>query len=102
VRVINTFSNTHPYAFKIFDNFVVPETQHAVALTFKVMGSCCVRCLLHHMLATIQFNHQALFRTAEVDNVTSHRVLATELHAMQLPAPQVRPQQAFNVGLRAT
>ena len=88
MRVINTFSNTHQYAFKIFDNFVVPETQHAAPLLLKVSGSFCICSFLPHVLATIQFNRQVLLRAAEIDDVTGYRVLSTEFHAMQLPAPQ--------------
>mgnify|MGYP001812473683 FL=1 len=87
MRVINVFSSTHRHTIEIPDDLVVPETQHAIAFTLKVPGSCCVRRLLFHVLATIQLNHQAPFRTAEINDVTGYRVLSTELHALQLPAP---------------
>lgn len=88
MRVINIFRNTHQYAIQVLNNLVVPEPQHAVTLLLKVSGSFCIGSLLRYMLATIQFNHQVPLRTAEIDDVTGYRVLSTEFHAMQLPAPQ--------------
>jgi hypothetical protein len=88
VREISTFSNMHQDAFKVCNDFVVPETQHAAPLLLKVSGSFCICSFLPHVLATIQFNRQVLLRAAEIDDVTGYRVLSTEFHAMQLPAPQ--------------
>jgi hypothetical protein len=82
VRVIYAFGNALQHPFKIRDDLIVPETQHAIAFPLKLSGSPCICSFLPHVLPAIQFNHQAPFRAAEVDDIACHRVLAPELHTM--------------------
>lgn len=51
------------------------------------------------MLPTIQFNNETLFRTAEVYDVWTDWMLASELEAVDLPRADKIPQASFGVRL---
>jgi hypothetical protein len=53
------------------------------------------------VLSTIELNHQALLKTAKVDDEVTDRVLAAEFCAGDFSCAQVRPEIRFHVGLVA-
>jgi hypothetical protein len=89
VRVIDIFSNTHQHTIQVPGDLIVPEAQHTIALLLQGPGSFRICSLPFHVLTTVQFNHQVPFWATEVDNVTGCRVLATELHSVNMPGSQV-------------
>jgi hypothetical protein len=86
--VIDIFSNTHQHTIQVTSDLIVPETQHTIALLLQGPGSFRICSLPFHVLTTVQFNHQVPFGATEVDNVTGCHMLATELHAANMPGPQ--------------
>ena len=84
MRVISIFSNACQYAIKIIDYFIIPETQHPVAVSLQGSCSLFISRLLLCVLPTIQLNNQLLVRAAEINDVTTHRILTTELLTLQL------------------
>lgn len=49
------------------------------------------------MLPAIQLNHNVLFDTGKIGNISSDRVLAPESMSIQLLAPQSSPEQPLGV-----
>jgi hypothetical protein len=85
---MDAFHNALHHPFRVFKDLVIPEAQHTIALLLQGPGSFRICSLPFHVLTTVQLNHQVPFGAAEVDNVTGYRVLATELHAVNMPGPQ--------------
>ncbi|CAG4884374.1 protein of unknown function [Georgfuchsia toluolica] len=50
------------------------------------------------MLATIELNDQALFKTHKIEHIAIEWMLPAELDASELAAPQALPQTSFGVG----
>jgi hypothetical protein len=50
------------------------------------------------MLSTIDFHHQSLLQTNEVNNVRSQRLLPPEFVAVKLPEAKMAPKQTLGVG----
>ena len=50
------------------------------------------------MLSTVQLNHEAVFETYEINDVSSDRLLASKLAARKLAVSQTTPKQPFDIG----
>jgi hypothetical protein len=92
------FQNVLQDSISVLEDFDIGVSQHLVADLLKVIVSCgvipnTVGCV---MLATIEFNNEPRFGTAEINDVPSERYLTTEFHAELIP-PQRRPQVSFCV-----
>jgi hypothetical protein len=62
----------------MFNHIVIPKANHAIVVLGKLGRSFVVFQYLVGMLATIEFDHQLLFRTGEVGNTIADRVLTTK------------------------
>jgi hypothetical protein len=87
------------HAIEVGQNLVVPEAQDDVAHRFEygcAVGIAGSR-LRQAMLAAIEFNHDVMLETGEVDNEAPDRHLPLELQLVLLPAAQRRPKPALCV-----
>jgi hypothetical protein len=81
---------------QIFANQLIREPDHPIPccsqdrLTFRIMVP------LLRMNATIQLDHKATLRAAEVDNEQTDWMLPAELHPVQSPSTQFLPQEVLN------
>src|SRR5262245_14765912 len=76
---------------------VVPEPQHAIA--FRLQPACALLVVLSllRMLAAIHFDYHAALETNEVHDEFANRLLAPELYAPNLPAPELLPEPLLRV-----
>jgi len=83
--------------------FVVREPHYSNTAGFKVAGTSFIISLLTRprMVLAIELDSEARFRTEEVQNVTTDRVLPPELESAELPRPQFLPEPSLGVGLLA-
>ncbi len=81
MRVIKIFGDEGQYSISMFEYLVVPEAQHTVTLPFQHPGPDRICFLLRRMLSAIQLDDQSFIRTAEINDVITDRMLATELLA---------------------
>jgi hypothetical protein len=58
---------------------MIPKAYYPVTLLRQKGASPLICFLLHSMLASVKFHHQAVFHTAEVGDETADRMLTTEL-----------------------
>ena len=69
-----------PDAFDIFDHFVVPETEHAIA-AFQEPSITHDVAVVFGVLAAIKFDHESFLSTDKIDNIIRpDRLLADELN----------------------
>lgn len=86
----NGFEN----AIGVAQDFVVPETDHTVAVRFD--GRSPRRVGLNRMLAPVAFDGDPKTAARKVDHVAANGKLPRELHT-HLPVAQMRPQQTFRI-----
>lgn len=65
--------NCFEYPIQVVCNFVIPKTDHALAVFIQVCCSFFVMCevRIFAMLAAVKFNNEACFCTIEISNVRS-------------------------------
>ena len=71
----------------IAKNVVVPKPEHSPTLAFEPSRSGCVRYVLG-MLTTIDFDHQLVLGTGEVDDEIANRMLSPEFVSHEAPISQ--------------
>ncbi len=81
MRVLEIFGNACKHTVNILKYLVVPEAQYMITLLFQNPGPNCVRFLLRRMLPAIQLYDQSFIRTAEINDVITDRMLASEFLA---------------------
>jgi hypothetical protein len=85
------------HSIGIAENIVVPEAEYFPVLALKLSRSACVRCVVG-MLTTIDFDHQLVLGTGEVDDEIAQRMLRPKLVFHRAPIAQSRPHAALGVG----
>jgi hypothetical protein len=76
--------NCLEHAFGVGEDVVVPESQHALALTLEPFGSLGVR-LVVGVLTAIGLDNQMMLGADEVDDISADGVLSPELETGQTP-----------------
>lgn len=76
-------------------DLVVPEPQHAIALSLQPASAIHVVARVLRMLATIHFDDHPAFETHEVHDERADGLLAAKLHAGELTALELLPQTLF-------
>ena len=94
------FRNGLQYAGAVFQNVVVPKTQHAPASPSQKRISAVVFARAG-MLAAIGFDDQARSNASEIDDVGRYRNLSAKPPAEALAA-QVSPQDLLGIGHGST
>src|SRR5687768_8836943 len=79
-------------------HFVVPKTDHAIALCREPSGTPFVVLVPFTMLSAIDFYDEAGGVADEVGYIRSHRDLAPELAMPETPCAQVIPEPPFRLG----
>lgn len=95
--VLNRRCNYCQHSFGLVQHLVVPEAQHPIATRLDKARSRQVVFGSFLVLATIQFDYQAMFRAGEIGNVWANRKLAPEVRIMNLPASQAIPEMLLRV-----
>jgi hypothetical protein len=88
--------NHGPDALEILQNVVVLEADEAEALAFEICSPASVA--FGGVLAAVDLDDQAPFRTQEIDDVAVDLHLLPEFDAIQLTAAQDAPE--FPLGIR--
>ena len=57
------------HAVDVFEHLIVPESQHAVAVSFQIGAPLQFICRDFCMLAAVEFNNEAFLQAAEVNDV---------------------------------
>lgn len=94
-----SLQNDLKHAFSVRQYFIVPETQHAVALFLELS---CSRFVINQpiaMLSAVELHDQASVRTDKIDDIQPDLVLTAELPALQPAISQVMPEQLLGVCL---
>ena len=79
-------------AIRVFQNIVVPESQDAIAALIQPVRSHGIFCGLFAVLSAVHFDNEPCIKANEVDDIGTDWCLAAEAMAVNLPAPQLRPQ----------
>lgn len=82
----------------LLQRIVVPESEHPKSQLLQHSGATLVVGDLPEVLAAVEFNNEISFDAYEVQDVTSHAMLASELHS-KLPVAQALPKQCLRIGL---
>jgi hypothetical protein len=77
---------------------IVPEAQHAIALSLQYLGTMLVVRERIEMLPAIQLDHQSRRHADEINDVASQQVLPPELVPGQLLPAQEVPQAPLGIG----
>ncbi len=85
---VNHFQNR----FQFTENLIVPEPEDAVALLMQESAASFILRLLFRMLPTVQFDHQPVLKTNEVDDERPDRLLPPEFAARKLSVTQPAPE----------
>src|SRR6185437_14382629 len=93
-----SLENGQDHAIRIRQHVIVPEPHNTTAARFQPARPPCVVILKYRMLATIDFDDELCRGAEEVDDVGSDRLLPTEAEAVELLAPQARPQPTLGIG----
>ena len=83
----------------IFQNLIIPEAQHAIALRVEIRVTRCIsgqmRCLI--MLPAVDLNDEPCLVASKICEIRSDRCLATEMRLRQGQPFQVTPKFLFGV-----
>jgi hypothetical protein len=92
VRVGGSLRNALQDTVGVREHVVVPEAQHAKALTFEDCRAALVFLDSRRVLATVELDDQTTLQTAEIHYVGTDRVLATELHTEKASIAEREPK----------
>jgi hypothetical protein len=92
-------NRTH-HALDLVQNFVVPETKHAVAARRQIGGSLGVGSDLavFAVLAAVDFDHQSQPVACEIGEIPPDRRLTTEMRVVERQASQMPPELSLRIG----
>ena len=85
-------------AFEVVHNVVVPEAKDAESLIIKPGIPHAILILLLGMLTAIELNDKAFFKTDEIYNIGSERLLPFEFQTGQTRGAQVFPEELLRIG----
>jgi len=86
------------YPFEAVVDFIVPETEHAIAFRFDPPGTSFIFLDLRSMLTAIEFDDKSGGAVEEVTDITGNRHLAAEFEAIQPSVAETLPELAFDIG----
>jgi hypothetical protein len=98
LTLLPVLENLRYHVIRAQQHVVVPESQHAIALTLQGFATPLVVRQCIEVLSAIQLDHQPRRHTDEVHDIAGQRILATELVAVQLLPAQKIPEAAFGIG----
>jgi hypothetical protein len=85
-------------ASRRFQNIIVPETQHAIALRLKPIGALSVvKRAGIGMLRSVKLNDDFARMPSEIRNIDANRCLPSEVHSQWLQRSQQEPQLSFGI-----
>ncbi len=90
--------NGFKHAIRIFIHLIVPEPEDDKADAFEEPAACVIVSGRICMLTSIQFYNDFAFRTHEIENEITKRMLATEFASVELSVTQTLPQFGFRLG----
>lgn len=90
------------YTLHLLHDFIIPETQHRIALAAQPIITHSIICCLFGVLPAIKLNDQAMFHAYEIHNIAAHRFLTLEFQIHEAMCPQVIPQTLFGFCLMGT
>lgn len=86
----------HPHhGFRIVHNLTVPESNDPISLRGQVCRAVIIMLRLLHVLASIQLNHQAAARRAEIRYIGTDGMLTAEVYALLAQRTQRSPELLF-------
>jgi hypothetical protein len=91
MRGIQRHRNLVEKFMQLQEDCVVPEALLAKTLCFKKPRSQKIAFNLLRVMATVQFDHQAILQAGEVDDVGADTVLSSEFPSAQATTAQVLP-----------
>ena len=83
-------------AFGVFENLVVPETDHAIAKTFDARRAG--RIDLRRMLTAVELEDEPCGAAGEVGDMPTNQALTDELRTIELTGAQMKPEASLSVG----
>ena len=86
------------YRFCLLQDFVVPKPQYGETMLLQVVAALCVVSGLFSVLSAVYFNHQLCFKTDEIKDVCTQRLLTAEFVPGQAFAAQMLPKTLFGKG----
>ncbi len=78
---------------------MIPETQYPITKLVQILSTTLISLRLAHVVSAVKLHHQEAFRTTEVNDITTNRMLAAELETVHLSGAQAHPELALSVGL---
>ena len=85
-------------AINVFENFVVPETDHTKSLSIEKCGSARVPARLRGVLTTIDFDDYPALETDKINDIRANWRLTTEFRAFKLAQPKSTQKLSLGVG----
>lgn len=85
-------SNRAQYISETVDHLFVAESKHLATVLLQVFGSSLVVLLLFLVMCSVDLDDEAVLRTAEVEDVWTDGILATELETVEPTAPNCFPE----------
>ena len=92
------FGDGRQNALKIFEDFVIPETQNRVAQGAQIGVARLITFEGASVLAAVEFDDEPEFGADEVHDVGADGLLTAELVAIHLAVAQLAPEQGFGIG----
>jgi hypothetical protein len=82
----------------LLQNFMIPKSKHHKSLRSQPIVAFAIVFGLLSVLSAIDFDHDPLLQTHEINNVWTQRMLPTEFVTTELPQAKMAPQETFSVG----
>ena len=75
--------NHFEHTVDVAKDFIVPETQDAIALGLKKFRSHCILLALYRVLPAVNFNHDLQAMTREIDDIAAEMNLTAKMRGGQ-------------------
>jgi hypothetical protein len=97
LRLVERGADRVHNAFEIAQNFVIPKSQHAIAVCFKKSRALLVSQppIVKAMLRAVYLNDDARAMTCEIREIGTDRRLSAEMNVFDFELPELCPKLTF-------
>jgi hypothetical protein len=82
LRKLESFQNRSDDSIDVRHDVVIPESEDAVSLRYKIFGTLCVPLFMLQVRASIQFDYKMVTRRTEVGHIRANGMLPAEHNAV--------------------
>jgi hypothetical protein len=92
------FDNHVNDSIDVLKYIVIPKSQDSKTLISQPSVTLCIKTSLLSVLSSIHLNHDSLFQTDKVYDITPQRLLSPEFVAVNPPQAELAPKHTLGIG----